>query len=75
MRCFVTLTPNILIPLFLTLVRPQLEYAIQVSSQYLQKDVDHLERLQRLANQTVKCCRGLSVEERLEKLKLFSLAR
>ncbi len=71
----VTLTPEIFIPLFSILVRSHLEYAIQASSPYLKKDIDHLERLQRLATRMVKGCRGLSYEERLEKLSLFSLAR
>ncbi len=74
-RSFVTLAPDIFIPLYSTLVRPHLECAIQASSPYLKKDVDHLERLQRLATQMVRCCRGLSYEERPEKLNLFSLAR
>ncbi len=36
-RSFVTLTPDIFIPLYSTLVRPHLEYAIQASSPYLRK--------------------------------------
>ncbi len=48
-RTFVTLTPEIFIPLYSTLVHPHLEYAIQASSPYLKKNIDHLERLQRLA--------------------------
>ncbi len=71
---FYTLT-EIFIHLYLTLVRPYLDYANQASSPYLKKDIDHLERLQRLATRMVKGCRGLSCEERLEKLISFSLAR
>ncbi len=74
-RSFVTLTPEIFIPLYSTLIRPHLEYAIQASSPYLKKDIDDLERLQRLAPRMVKGWRGLSYEERLEKRSLFSLAR
>ncbi len=74
-RSFVTLKPEIFIPLYSTLVHPHLEYAIQASSPYLNKEIDHLERLQRLATRMVKGCRGLSYDERLEKLSLFSLAR
>ncbi len=74
-RSFVTLTPEIFIPLYSTLVRPHLEYAIQASSPYLKKDIDHLERLQWLATRMVKGCRGLSYEDKPEKLGLFSLAR
>ncbi len=73
-RSFVTLTPEIVTPLYSTFVRPHLEYAIQASRPYLKKDIDHLERIQREATRMVKCCRGLSYEERLEKLSLFSLA-
>ncbi len=47
---------------------------MQALSPYFKKDIDHLERLQRLATQMVKGCRGLSYEERLEELSLFSLA-
>ncbi len=71
MRSFVTLPSNSFIPLYSTFVRPHLEYAIQASSPYLKKDVDHLERLQRLATRMVKGCRYLSFEERLEKLIYF----
>ncbi len=45
---------------FTTLVRPHLEYAIQASSPFVKKDIDHLERLQRLATRMVKGCRELS---------------
>ncbi len=37
--------------------------------------VFNVERLQRLATRIVKGCCGLSYEEQLEKLNLFSLAR
>ncbi len=73
-RSIITLTPEIFIPLYSTLVRPHLEYAIQASSPYLKKDIDHVERLQRLATPMVKGCRGLSHEDRLQNLSLFSLA-
>ncbi len=48
-RSFVTLTPDIFIPLYSTLLPPHLQCAIQGSSPYLKKDVDHLERLQSFA--------------------------
>ncbi len=74
-RSFVTLTPDIYTPMYKTLVRPQLEYAIQALSSFHKKDIDHLTRLQRQATRMVKGCRDLSYEERLGKLKLFSIAR
>ncbi len=61
-RSFVTLTPDIFIPMYSTLVRHHLEYAIQASSPYLKKDVDHLERLQRPATRMVRGYRDLSCE-------------
>ncbi len=42
---FVTLTPDIFIPMYTALVPPHLEYAIQASGLYLKKDIDHLEHL------------------------------
>ncbi len=74
-RSFVTLIPEIFITPYLTSVRSHLEYAIQASSPYLKKDIDHLERLHRLTTRMVKGCRGLYYGERLERLNLFSLAR
>ncbi len=61
-RSFVALTPEIFIPLYSILVRPHHEYAIQASCPYLKIDIDHLERLQRLATRMVKGCRDLSYE-------------
>ncbi len=58
----VTLTPEIFIPLYSTLVRPHREYAIQASSYYLKKDIDHSERRQRLVTRMTKGCRGLVYE-------------
>ncbi len=74
-RSCVTLTPEIIIPLYSTLEFPHLEYAIQASSPYLKKGIDHLKRLQRLAARMVVGCRGQSYEEEVEELSVFSLAR
>ncbi len=67
-RSFVSLKTRIFIPLYPTLVCHHLECAILASSTYLKKDIDHLERLQRLAVRTVKGCRGLFHDEGLETL-------
>ncbi len=42
------------LPLYLSLVRPILEYAIRAVSPYLQKDIDLTERLQKLVTRLVK---------------------
>ncbi len=52
----------------------QITLKFHINSKKYPKDIDHLERLQRLATRMVKGCRGLSYEDRLEKLSLFSLA-
>jgi len=56
-------------------VRPHLEYAIQVWSPYLRKDIDCLERVQRSATKMVKGFYKLSYELRLKRLKLTSLEK
>ncbi len=48
--------------LLLNISTPNLKYAVQASSPHLKKNIDHLERLRRLATHMVKDCRGLSYE-------------
>ena len=48
-RSFEFLDKEIFLALYLTLVRPLLEYAVQCWSPYLQRDIDLLERVQRRA--------------------------
>jgi len=50
-----------------------MEFAIQVWSPYLKRDIECLERVQRRATKLVKEFRKLSYEDRLCKLKLTSL--
>ncbi len=53
-RSFTCLTKEIIVPLYRTLVRPHLGYAIQANFPYLKKDTYHLERIQRAATMWVK---------------------
>ncbi len=53
------LTPAIFRPLYLAMVRPQLDCAVQAVAPYLQKDLKLVERMQRLATRCVKGLRGL----------------
>ncbi len=46
-RSFACLTREIFVPLYSALVQPHLEYAIQGNCPYLQKDINHLQRIQR----------------------------
>ncbi len=48
-RSFTCLTNEIFVPPYIALVRPHLEYAIQVNCPYLKKDINHLERIHRAA--------------------------
>ncbi len=74
-RSFVNLTPAVFLPLYCTLVHPHLEYAIQASSSYLEKDIYHTERSQRLATRMVKGLHHLPYIYRLQRLNLCSLEK
>ncbi len=57
------------------MVRPHLDYAVQASFPYLQKDIQVIERMQRLATRCVKSSRRPTYPKRLQKLKLPSMER
>ena len=61
--------------LYKSLVRPHLDYCIQVWRPYLQKDIDILEKVQRRATRMVEGFKGLSHEERLKRLHLTTLEK
>ena len=48
-RTFVNRHTEILLKLYLSLVRPKLEYCIQAWRPYLKKDIDLLEKVQKRA--------------------------
>ena len=64
---------DIVMPLYNSLVRPQLEYAVQFWSPTLRKDVVRLEAVQRRATKMIPSIRHLGYEARLESLNLYSL--
>ncbi len=74
-RGFAILTPAIFRPLYLAMVRPHLDYAVQASFPYLQKDNKLIERMQRLATRCVKSFRRLPYPVRIHELKLPSMER
>ena len=64
-----------MLQLYRTLVRPHLEYSAQFWSPYYQKDAEALERVQKRFTRMLPGMEGISYEERLEKLCLFSQER
>ena len=61
-------------PLYKTLVRSHLDYAISIWSPYKQKYKDAIENVQRSATKQLPCMKNIPYEERLERLKLAILA-
>ena len=56
-----------------TMVCPKLEYAAVVWSPHLKKDINKLERIQRIATKMVPDLRDLAYEDRLKKMELPTL--
>ena len=59
--------------LYRTFIRPHLEYAIQVWSPYIKRDIECLEKVQRRAIKLVSRLKNCSYEDRLVKLGLTTL--
>ena len=59
--------------LYRSLVRPHLEYSVQFWLPHYQKDMEALEGVQKRFTRMLPGMEGISYEERLEKLGLFSL--
>jgi ribonucleases P/MRP protein subunit RPP40 len=68
-------TKNNILRLYKTLVRPRLEYCVQVWSPYYIKDIILVEKVQRRALKMIKGFKELSYEERLGRCKLDSLEK
>ncbi|XP_072014972.1 uncharacterized protein [Amphiura filiformis] len=59
--------------LYRAYIRPHLEYCVQAWSPGLRKDITTLEKVQRRATKLVPEIRDMTYEERLQKLKLYTL--
>ncbi len=62
-RSFSCLTKDIFVPLYNSLVRPHLKYAIQANFPHLKRDINHLERIPSATTRLVKGLRGQTYEE------------
>src|SRR6218665_1072934 len=74
-RTIVTRDKGTILRLYKSLVRPQLEYCIQVWSPHLKQDMEKLEKVQRRATKVIQGYKDLSYEERLIRCGLTTLEK
>ncbi|EMP36996.1 hypothetical protein UY3_05797 [Chelonia mydas] len=71
-RSVVSMTQGVILLLYSMLIRPQLEYCVQVWVPHFRIDVDKLEEVQRRATKMIKDLENTIYEGRLKKIGLFS---
>ena len=72
-RNFQFKSKDIILPLYKSIVRPHLEYAVQAWTPYYQKDIELLEKIQHRATKLIPNLRHKPYEERLKFLGLTTL--